>query len=340
MLGRVRGLLFAGALAAVLGASALAGAAPTDADKARARALLNQGYDLMEQGDPKTAVGKFIEADNLVHYPITALSLARAQNASGELLAARASLQRAIDDPPKPGEPPAFTQARKDATELAKKLDASIPSISVKLVKPPANVELRLDGNLFAPPWDQPHKVDPGSHLLAGKAGDTERTRSVSVAEGEEADVSLDFSEPQVETPPAPPPSSKPGAQPVVTPPPSRHVRWYTYAAFGVGVVGLGFGGVTGGLAMSARDAAVRDGCVSGKCPPAAQSDEHNSQNLATFSTVGFAVGLAGLTAGLITLFLPQGDSEPAPAAATSAPAGVRAHLEVGPTFLGISGEM
>src|ERR1017187_7901209 len=52
VLGRVRGLLFTGALAAVLGASGLAGAAPTDADKARARALLNQGYDLMEQGDP------------------------------------------------------------------------------------------------------------------------------------------------------------------------------------------------------------------------------------------------------------------------------------------------
>src|SRR6202043_1198792 len=81
MPGWVRGALFAGALAAVVGAGGLARAAPSDADKARARALLNQGYDLMEQGEPKSAVAKFAEADGLVHYPITAPSLARAQSA-------------------------------------------------------------------------------------------------------------------------------------------------------------------------------------------------------------------------------------------------------------------
>jgi hypothetical protein len=167
------------------------------------------------------------------------------------------------------------------------------------------------------------------------------------VAEGEIADVLLDFTEPQ---PPTPPTNGQTTAPPTAPPLAGSHgsrVRWYTYAAFGVGVVGLGFGGVTGALAMSARDAAVRDGCNAGRCPPPAQGDEHNSQNMATFSTIGFAVGLAGVTAGLITLFLPPGGSDSAAAATTSSrgkgppPSNAwHAHLEVGPGFLGVAGDL
>jgi hypothetical protein len=82
----------------------------------------------------------------------------------------------------------------------------------------------------------------------------------------------------------------------------------------------------------------VRDGCVGGKCPPPAQGDEHNAQQMATFSTIGFAVGLAGVAGGLITLFMPPSASDAA--AASTGPGGLRAHLEVGPAYLGVSGDL
>jgi hypothetical protein len=105
--------------------------------------------------------------------------------------------------------------------------------------------------------------------------------------------------------------------------------------------VGLTVGGIEGGLALSARDRATQEGCQNGKCPPPAQSDEHSSQLSANISTVAFAVGAAGVVAGIVGLLLPMGDHPSQGLNALPAtPRGPSAHIDVGPAYLGVSGEM
>jgi hypothetical protein len=325
------------ALVAALATSRLASAAPTptEAEKARARALLNEGYDLMEKADPKTALDRFREADALVHLPITRLSMARAQAAAGQLVMARATLQPLLDEKPKPGEPPAFTQARRDGEDLAARLDVSIPSIVVTLVDPPPDVVVQLDDHPF--PGTQlgaPQKTDPGAHTIVAAAGGLQKRASFSLAEGETRNVTLDFTPPDAAPPPLPSPvpvAPAHEAPQTAAQAPSSGTRWLAWVGFGVGAVGIGLGSIEGALALSARDRATQEGCQNGKCPPPAQPDEHSSQQSATISTIAFAVGAAGVVTGVVGLLLPGGTSQTARSSA---------HLVIGPSYLGLSGDL
>jgi hypothetical protein len=329
-----RALLTAVVVAAIAGASVPAGAAPTDADKARARALLNEGYDLMEQGLPKAAIDKFREADGLVHYPVTGLSLGRALAASELLIEASAVLHQVAADPPKPGEPPPFTQARKDADDLVKKVDGEIPTLVVRLVSPPSDVHVTLDVQPLAPTLlGTKMKVDPGAHVVIADGGGTEKRSDIALREGEFNEAALDFSAPAAPAGATSGASGDHGPAPVT----SSGSRWLVYAGFGLGAVGLGVGAVTGGLAFSDRNSALNDGCSGGKCPPAAQSDEHAMQTMATVSTIAFAVGAAGVVTGVVALLLPSKRSETGllPDRQRS-----HAHLVLGPGYLGVGGEL
>jgi hypothetical protein len=329
-------------LVTALATSRIAGAAPTEADKARARALLNEGYDLMEKADPKTALDKFREADALVHLPITRLSIARAQSAAGQLMLARVTLQPLLDEKPKAGEPAAFTQARRDAEDLAARLDVSIPSIVVTLVSAPPDVFVRLDDHPFqAMQLGLPQKVDPGAHTIVATGGGQDKRAAFTLAEGETRPISLDFTAPDISPPPstapvptAPRKDTEPGR-----PTPAAHsgTRWLAWAGLGVGAAGLAFGSVEGLMAISARNRATQDGCLDGKCPPPAQSDEHSSQQAATISTVAFSIGAAGVVVGIVGLLLPGGSST---AERPNQARGPNARLEIGPAYLGLSGEM
>ena len=320
-------------LVATVATSRLAGAAPTEADKARARALLNEGYDLMEKADPKTALDRFREADALVHLPITRLSIARAQSAAGQLVMARATLQPLLDEKPKPGEPSAFGQARRDGEDLAARLDVSIPSIVVTLVVPPPDVLVRLDDHDFpAAQLGAPQKTDPGAHTIVATAAGQEKHASFTLSEGETRNVTLDFTPPDAAPPPEPVPAPPARHEPRPPAPASPSgTRWLAWTGFGVGAVGIGLGSIEGLLALSARDRATQEGCLNGKCPPPAQSDEHSAQQSATISTIAFAVGAAGVVTGVVGLLVPRGASATEPSSA---------HLVIGPAYLGLSGEM
>lgn len=334
-------------LVAVIVTGRIAGAAPTEADKARARALLNEGYDLMEKADPKGALDKFIEADNLMHLPVTRLSIARAQVAAGQLVLARATLQPLLDEKAKPGEPAAFTQARRDAEDLAARLDVSISNLVITLVSPPANVTVKLDDHaLPSTQLGVTQRVDPGPHLVVATGGGQEKHATIKLREGESNSVTLDFTPPEAAPPtPAPSPRVSPteeGAPAEPAPAPrSGGTRWIAWVGFGIGAAGITVGSVEGALALSARDRATQEGCQNGKCPPPAQSDEHSSQTSANISTVAFVIGAAGVAAGIVGLLLPTGDHPSQGINLLPAtPRGPTAHVEVGPGYLGVSGEM
>jgi hypothetical protein len=90
------------------------------------------------------------------------------------------------------------------------------------------------------------------------------------------------------------------------------------WVAFGVGGAGLTFGAIMGGLALSASSD-LADRCTDGFCPVSTpeqeaetQSDIDSYEGLALASTVGFAVGVAGVATGVVLLFVNKGSKQPA----------------------------
>src|SRR5262249_13288917 len=123
--------------AALAGALALAGPAraadPTPADRETARTLWEEGFNRRDQNDLKGALESFKAADILVHAPTTWHVVARKQAALGQLVEARYTLQALLRNPAKPGESPAFAEARNQATQMNDDLGLRIPSLRVTL---------------------------------------------------------------------------------------------------------------------------------------------------------------------------------------------------------------
>src|SRR5258708_34860215 len=74
----LRSALFGIAICCTLAASAAPALAQSDADRATARTLGQEGEQALESKDYKTAEDRFRRADNLVHAPTLMLGLARA----------------------------------------------------------------------------------------------------------------------------------------------------------------------------------------------------------------------------------------------------------------------
>jgi hypothetical protein len=107
---------------------------PSAADRATARQLLDDGDTLMEKGDVKGALEKYLVADGLMGVPTTGLALASAQVKLGQLIAASDSYARVVAYPVRPKEPQAFEAARSEARAQLEAVRARIPSITVKVV--------------------------------------------------------------------------------------------------------------------------------------------------------------------------------------------------------------
>jgi hypothetical protein len=102
------------ALALVL-IPATASAQVSDADKATARALAQEGQDALDRKDFTTAADRFTRAGEVVHAPTLALGLARAQVGLGKWIAAEETYRRVVRDGVPAGAPPVFAKAVADA---------------------------------------------------------------------------------------------------------------------------------------------------------------------------------------------------------------------------------
>jgi hypothetical protein len=104
------------------------------------------------------------------------------------------------------------------------------------------------------------------------------------------------------------------------------------YVAFGVAGAGLIVGGITGALAFSkAAD------CPNKVCET--QSDLDSAKSMATISTVGFGVGIAGVAVGTILLLTGKNSSETASPRAKHQPAPKLAvHPWFGVSSVGVTG--
>jgi hypothetical protein len=274
------------AFAALSVAAASSAAEPSDADKATARALMNEGYDALERGDVRMALERFRAADALVHVPTTTFALARAEVADGRLVEAHEALVGLSRIPVKGGEPREFTTARQEGDRLLLSLEGRIPSVRLAINGGSSADDTRVifDGEpLPLAAIRMARKVDPGPHtIIVERAGETKQL-TLQVEERENKVVEVVFTTPS----PVAPAGQEIG--PRSTP--------LTVVGVVGACVGLAAGATMGGLALAAKESATNNGATAGECPPSAQSDCHRAKAFAAASTVSF--GIAGVGAAV-----------------------------------------
>ena len=139
---------------------------------------------------------------------------------------------------------------------------------------------------------------------LAGLQGDAEL---VSVADHQLAIID------QAQSSPVQPGLASPGASAAAPAPPGdpgpRRIAWFAVGALSFGVVGLAIG-AGAGVAADSKHATLAGECTSnGACPASSRGTIDDFHTLKTWSTVGYAVGAAGLigagVAGILWLVRP-----------------------------------
>ena len=318
------------AAGATTGAARTARAEPTAADKETARSLMDQGQDKRDKNDLRGALKDFQAADAIMHVPTTGLEVAKTEVLLNQLVEARDVALTVSRIPERAGGDPApFVDARNKARALADDLESRIPSIVVQLHGAPdaSSPAVTIDGvTIPAAAVGVPRKLNPGSHKIVARAGDLEGHADVSVAERESKTVTVDLA------PPAPAASAPTPA----TPPEggsvddggssSGHGKSYTLAfvGFGVGVVGIAVGSITGAMSLS-KTSTLKDQCPNDACPDATwnsssfQDDKSSAQTLGTVSTIAFIAGGAGIAVGVVGLLLAKGATADASATTTGA---------------------
>ncbi len=307
------------AACALLAASLVAAPALADAvdfeTKSAARKLGTEGQKLFDAGDYAAALEKFNLADSLVPAPTLGLRAARCLAKLGRVVEAseryldvtRMQLDRFA--------PPVMRKAQADALAEREKLLPVIPSLTVTLEGPTgAGVAVLVDDKpMPAALIGQKRPADPGAHRVEAKRADTSIFREVVLQPSEAGQVLLKL-------PPLPPPPAKPGAADKF---PFRTIGWI---GVGIGAAGLGFGGVSGVLALTNQQSLLKACGTDRRCPPSAWAQSDTYDLLRSFTTIGIIAGAAGFAIGVPMLL-----AAPKPPAEPSAPAAGQARRAVRP---------
>src|SRR4051794_14717648 len=110
--------------------------AQSDADKATARSLGQEGQTALDAKDFKTAEDRFRRAESLYHAPTLALGLARALAANGKFVAAQETYNRIIREGVAPGAPGAFVKAVDDAKNEVNSVSPRIAGVTITVAGP------------------------------------------------------------------------------------------------------------------------------------------------------------------------------------------------------------
>ena len=294
----------------------------SDADRATARSLAENGAADFKSGDYRSAVDKFGRAYAVAKVPKLALWYARALVKVGRLVEASeryADATRLEANGPKAAEQRA---AQADAESERQKLLPRIPTLTIVIEGATgASVEVTIDGvPVPTALLSEARPVDPGKHRVKGQLGQQVESQNVSLAEAEKKTLTLHFAADSKA------PGSSPvtaatvnGISPIVNPPAGtgngnvpvpdqpktssaqKTAGWIT---LGIGGAGLAFGTVTGIMVLSKKSTLDGSGqCRDNSCPTTEHAQISSYNSLRPLSTVGFIVGAVGTTTG-ITLLL------------------------------------
>ena len=273
-----------------------------------------RGLDQRKSGALKEALESFRAANEIMHVPSTAVEVARTQRSLGHWLAARDTAQAALRLPARPSEPAPFKEARAEMSALVEDVNVRAPSVVIVLTGAPAGAiaAVTLDGSeLPSAALGAPRKVDPGHHVIDGKAGDSVGHLELDLDERQTQKAEL-----VLRGPGSPPPPTDQTAQIAATggagaaatdPKKSDPLKTVEIVGFAAGGVGLLTGIVTGIISLE-KTSSIRKTCGGDDCPvnvyDSLQSDRVLAHTTANVATAGFIVAGVGAAVGITTLVL------------------------------------
>jgi hypothetical protein len=328
-----RSLLAACIVVASLGATGLAAAEPSAADKETARGLMAEGRTDRDKGDLKGALKAFAAADSIMHVPTTGLEVAKTQAALGQLVEARDTALRVMRMPEAGSEPGPFKAARESASSLTQELEGRIPSlvITVKNVPDGATATVTIDdAPIPSAALGEARKLNPGHHVVVAKAGAVEGRQEVDLAEKDKKEVAVELAAAAATAAAGAGQGSgdaaaTEGGADTGAGGKSGFSKALMIGGFSVAGVGLVAGTITGVMSMS-KTSSIKSsaGCAGSVCGPAEYDDISSARSMATISTVSFVVAGVGAVAGIVGLLTgnggPAASTEPATPPAEKAP--------------------
>lgn len=292
-------LLASGAAATSI-VPALALAADSQDDSARADDLYRRGIDAFSQRKVEEAYGLLAEAYKLKQSVDIAANLGVAEAMLGKHRDAAEHLAKALRAYPVDG-----------SAEAREKLSARLADVKqkvglVRIKSAEADVAVSVAGQVLGKtPFAEELYVEPGkTTLIARKQGFEDLSILVQVDAGGESDIELKL---------------KPGQKKIEEPKPlvpAEKPLWPTLALAGGAAAGLGVGIGMIVMSESARGTIVDSSCKSESCA-ADYQDEVDSYNLGrTVAIPAFVVGGLSLVGMITYLAIPAGQEE-APRAAS-----------------------
>jgi len=317
---RFRHSCIAATLAVGLGLLAPVASAQSDADRATARQLGQDGQQALDAKDYRAAEDHFRRADKLVHAPTLELGLARALAGVGKFVESQETYNRIVREGVAPGAPEAFKHAIDDARKEVETVSTKVGAVTITVKgrdgADVADPSVALDGQpINSASLGVRRAIDPGNHALHVSAtGYKPADFNFPVTAGSNIDqpIVLEKDLGAAAPPAAPAPSPATNATPATSPAPSsdntatpsNKGSIAPWIAFGVGGVGLVVGAITGGLALGDHSTLASE-CGNGTCATndsKAQSDLSSYHTMGAISTVGFIVAGVGAAAGVVLL--------------------------------------
>ena len=307
--------------------------AETDEDRAGARTLATEGAKAFAAQRWSDAVDLFTRAEALLHAPPHLLFLARARVKLGQLVLAREMYTKIVRENIAPTAPAAFLEAQTAARAELPALEPRIAMLTVTVTGADAKaVSITVDGQKLASVFvGAPKPIDPGEHKVqATSDGMASDVVTLHIKEGARQSVSLALA-PQKGAAPVAAPTQVAAPAPAATPPAlatpmpnqvdtatpdaaspssqggSSALRIASFAALGVGVLGLGAGTVFALQSSSKRSSADEICPDVNRCPNSKRDEvdglDNDARQAQTLATVGFVAGGVGVAAG-VTMFL------------------------------------
>lgn len=273
----------------------LSAPAYAQSNEAAAEALFNEGSALVDAGKIEAGCKKLEASQALDASTGTLLHLADCYERAGRTATAWARFREAAGR--------AAREGREDFEKIAKTRAAELePKLAKLRIEAPIGVRVSQD-DVDIPPaaLGSELPIDPGTHTLRASAnGKQPWTQKITVEPARATRVTIPA---LVDNPAAaaPPPEAPHATESVMRP--------LGYGLGVVGVVGLGLGAVTGGIAISNNNKAKSACPDPGPCSDSSARDHADSaRTAATISTIGIIGGGVLLATGVTLVLLSPSD--------------------------------
>ncbi|MEZ4226209.1 MAG: hypothetical protein R3B13_35005 [Polyangiaceae bacterium] len=299
------------------------GATASAKDPTPAEVAFRDGLKALKAGDLDKACPRLAQSYDLDHQAGTLFTLADCFRKAGKTASALARYDEYLQlfEGMSEKDKKAQRGREKFVREHSRSLEKTVPRLTVRVSadSPLGTVVLRNGVRMREATLGLPLPLDPGEYVLSAKAPDGREVElPVQLAPGETRDVELRIA--PIDGAPAPTPSRPRAAPPTQTnaPVPDTNTgsgqRTAGLVLMGAGAAALAVGAVTGVMVLGRKDQ-IRANCGIGgdasACNETGKAEADSAQTLALLSTVGFAVGIAGLGSGAALYF-----TAPRPAAA------------------------